>query len=230
MNTPTPPQVPPNVPLTPLGARTPHAHPALYGVIAFFSLVIVAGAAWVLWPDSVVAPTAAPTPSVEAAEWKTYTNAQYGFSVKYPPSVAAGAVATNTDLGSVQNPVPGIYIGPLVFVPLTDGELKNRARESVYTDCPVQSQVTEDSIPYFCIVDLDTTIGAARIRAISVGPEGATSRAFISGGATDVYVDGGSEGYDFGKHGQLTREEYMAILSSFTFLEEPPHSPDAPGR
>jgi len=40
----------PPAPVTPLGARTPLAHPGLYSVIGGLIVVIVIGAGWVFWP------------------------------------------------------------------------------------------------------------------------------------------------------------------------------------
>lgn len=76
--------------MTPLGARTPLAHPALYGVIVLLSLVIVVGAAWVFWPKSAVAPEGTPTPSpsvssaAPAHDPSDYLNIDYGLFVALP--------------------------------------------------------------------------------------------------------------------------------------------------
>jgi len=61
-------------PMTPLGARTPHAHPALYGIIAGLALIIFAGA-YLVWADL-------------GGHWPyqtfAYRNTQYGFSIPLP--------------------------------------------------------------------------------------------------------------------------------------------------
>ena len=53
-------------PLTPLGARTPMAHPALYSVTAVLVIIVIAGAAWVFWPHAAVAPEGTPAPSTSS--------------------------------------------------------------------------------------------------------------------------------------------------------------------
>lgn len=172
-----------------------------------------------MWQDTFRVVNSNVVSVLNTSAWKKYTNAQYGFEVKYPPTVTAGALAANSDLGSVQAPVGGIYVGPLVFVPLTNEHVAGKAYASVFsTQCPI-NKASPDTMPYYCNIDLEQTAGGTTVKAISVGPEGSTQRAYLSGGTIDFYVDGGSEGYDFGKHGTLTHEEYIAILSSFRFVK-----------
>lgn len=87
-------------PLTPIGPRTPHAHPALYAVIAVLSLVIIAGALWVFWPRSAVAPapspSATPTGVETGGESVVYTNEEYGLRVSLPDSWDGYGVTTFT--------------------------------------------------------------------------------------------------------------------------------------
>jgi len=84
----------PPAPITPLGAKTPHAHPALYGFITGLVLLILIGGYLVAadlngyWPYSPTmnpeeAPflTASPTPVPAVTE---YTNTTYGFSIPLP--------------------------------------------------------------------------------------------------------------------------------------------------
>lgn len=107
MDTPPPPSVPPHVPLTPLGARTPHTHPALYGVIAVLSVVIIAGAAWLLWPNSAVGPAATPTPLASSSvvvtggsQYVVYTNQSYGLRISLPDSWLGFRVISEEGEGS----------------------------------------------------------------------------------------------------------------------------------
>jgi len=84
--------------MTPLGARTPHAHPALYVVVGFLSAVILAGAAWVFWPRSANAPLPSPSASASPVEsppsaaqgpaaWRPHTDTDAGFSLWYPATL-----------------------------------------------------------------------------------------------------------------------------------------------
>src|SRR5579871_5938041 len=59
------------------------------------------------------------TPAPVNSGWKTYTDTKDGFSFQYPSYVKAGAVAKNSTLGTYSVPVPGIFAGSYVIVPLT---------------------------------------------------------------------------------------------------------------
>jgi len=89
----------PTAPMTPLGARTPHSHPALYGVIAGLALIILAGV-YLVWADlggywpypplsssSEVPPyvfTPTPTPTATPSTGAVYRNATYGLMIRLP--------------------------------------------------------------------------------------------------------------------------------------------------
>jgi hypothetical protein len=85
---------PPSALLTPLGARTPLNHPALYSVIAVLSLVIIAGAVWVFWPTPASEPTPTVTPSAnlstpaDISAWKTFDSALINLSFHHPASLS----------------------------------------------------------------------------------------------------------------------------------------------
>ncbi len=64
----------------------------------------------------------APTPSDTASNWKTYTNAKYGFEVKYP---AAWGVISNTEAGAnIGDPANPDTARMSVFVETEDPEAK----------------------------------------------------------------------------------------------------------
>jgi hypothetical protein len=71
-----------NTPITPLGAKTPHMHPALPYVVAALAAVILVGGYLVfasyqgIWPYSALTPS--PSPSPVGIE---YRSAQYGFFI-----------------------------------------------------------------------------------------------------------------------------------------------------
>ena len=85
---------PPPAPITPLGARTPHAHPALPGFIGGLALLILAGAYLVYadasghWPYSHTTPpveeSPVPTASPSPSPVSEYRNATYGFFIPLP--------------------------------------------------------------------------------------------------------------------------------------------------
>lgn len=83
-------------PMQPVPTIAPHATRwGMLGAVALFAGVIGAGAYFVLnqGPDYAdFVPTYTPRPSASTtptstvpADWKTYTNTQYGFEFKYPP-------------------------------------------------------------------------------------------------------------------------------------------------
>jgi len=95
-------------PVTPLGSRTPHAHPGLYAVIAALSLVIIAGAYWTIttydvFPDITPAPSASPI----APETAVYRNEHYGLSVNLPKDWTGFTVTEEAD---VYAQPPGILL------------------------------------------------------------------------------------------------------------------------
>lgn len=148
--------------------------------------------------------------------WKTYTNAKYGFELKYPPSITVGDPAEDFAFGSVDSPTPGIYVGPLILVPLNEPEIKKAARKFVIdTKCP--DNFRSDGIPFFCTLDLEINNGATSIRAITIGPEGFSSGAYLSGGDTDIFIDSNAVISNSTQHGRLTMEEYTQVLSTFKF-------------
>ncbi|MGC9603417.1 MAG: hypothetical protein ABSF47_03025 [Minisyncoccia bacterium] len=152
------------------------------------------------------------TSQIDTSGWQTYRNEQYGFEFKYStPFPNIGRNALNSELGTVDNPVGGIYFGPLVFVVLQDEQQKTKAEsyfQSVYehglnSSSPIQEQVNN---PY------------VQVRLVSFH---GGSYAFIKGEKYDVFMDGSSGGFDklgsdyFGK---LSHGEMIGVLSTFKFI------------
>lgn len=60
------------------------AHPGLYAVIVLLSVIIIAGALWVFWPESSVTPDISPTPAV-SSDWKLFVSQLLPLQFRYPP-------------------------------------------------------------------------------------------------------------------------------------------------
>ncbi len=78
-----------------------HHHKILYTVIGVLLLLLVLGAAALWQTQKVIAPITQQQQTNPTADWKTYSNAEYGFEFKYP---ATGAVesqehSADTDFG-----------------------------------------------------------------------------------------------------------------------------------
>jgi hypothetical protein len=92
-----------DAPVTPLGARTPHAHPALRPAVISLSVIAAVGiylaAAWSLgwWPLSpAAAPSPSPSPSASPAGVE-YRNDRFGLLVKLPDSWRGFTVVTGQE-------------------------------------------------------------------------------------------------------------------------------------
>ena len=80
--------------MTPLGARTPHAHPALPGFIAGLVLLILAGA-YLVWADMSGHWPYSGNTTVMEEPLTEYRNAKYGFFIPLPADWHGYSVITH---------------------------------------------------------------------------------------------------------------------------------------
>ncbi|MDP3795121.1 MAG: hypothetical protein Q8R13_04325 [bacterium] len=161
-----------------------------------------------------------PTPATDTSNWKTYRNEEYGFALRHPPYLGAGAPSENSVLGTAEEPVPGIYVGTVVFVIAEDDLLKKAtidyfATLKNFADHPEQYQeqvsCVRQAIP-------KPTVSVELLRC---------NRAFyglIKGGSYDIFVDGYSRGFNtvqaemMGEFKNFDKEIGL-MLSTFTFTQ-----------
>ena len=123
--------------------------------LVLVGIVILALGAYFVWQKNLSGTTAPPVASQpvpdETANWKTYTNTQYGFEVKYPPDwkIAETKSSSEVHIKSPSNNQPDISI----FVP--DGI-------RVPSGCPFNTHEIECKI-------LTNKNGTSYIREISTG-------------------------------------------------------------
>jgi hypothetical protein len=176
--------------------------------------------------DNVTPPPVPPAqpeeiPLVSTTNWKVYENDKHVFSLKYPSNLKAGSISDNSVLGTVDAPVRGFHVGPLVLVVLKDPTLKKEAQDyfngvySAATSTPAQGQ----DVAVECKADVITNSGVVSIKSASCTGEGGPAKyAYIQGPAYDVFVDGYSKGYDNQANGEFaSASEYVTVLSTFRF-------------
>ncbi len=143
------------------------------------------------------------TAQAENAGWKTYSSQKYGFEVNYPPAIkVVGIMSENSVLGTYQAPVPGVHIGPLVFV-IRQTNADRQFAES-YLDNYLATADNSANNPDGPSVGCQRqVVNNAAVTAVAcTGEGGAAYYALIKGYEYDVFVDGYSRGF-----GQLTADE-----------------------
>lgn len=157
------------------------------------------------------------------ADWKTYGSQKFGFEVNYPSAIkAAGIMSENSVLGTYQAPVPGVHIGPLVFV-IRQTNADRQFAQSFLDNylATAESPVKNPDGP--SVGCQRQTVNNTAVTAVAcVGEGGAAYYALIKGYEYDVFVDGYSRGF-----GKLSADELGSfednaqinqMLSTFKFI------------
>lgn len=160
--------------------------------------------------------------------WKTYKNNQYGFEITYPNKLNnVGEKAPNSVLGDADNPVGGIYVGPLVFVVLDSNNLRNEARDyfdRYYNYNNLNNATKEEESEeggMTCSSEIIKNYLFTRYVKCH-GGGGGGAYALIKGDEFDIFVDWYSGGFKngFGDIIGLSKEEAKEIISTFKFVNE----------
>lgn len=163
-----------------------------------------------------IAPTASPSPSTdETANWKTYSNEEYGFSFKHPNLIRGGNIAgalTKTEVNKVEM----TFFGPSQLDPgeLNDGISLNFNSGSL--NGKTLEQLVDEKVAQLRYADYPT-------EKISTTIAGINAYTFNSPGLFDehnFYVLKGSNSYLAISY-EITSEKYQEtvdqILSTFKF-------------
>lgn len=149
-----------------------------------------------------------------------YQNTPYGFELTYPTTVAnapqlqtdfanlTGTTAPNSEMGTVQTPVSGIYIGPYVFVVANTPELKSKL----------------DFYNFGRAEKIDNSDADIRFESIN-GPSGPAQYAEIKAkNGLVIFVDGYSGGFgtqlQSGPPGRKDPNILKNILKSFKLTQQ----------
>jgi hypothetical protein len=169
--------------------------------------------------DTPVAPTI-PT------GWKTYTNPN-GLSFAYPSYLApVGVKASNSTLGTYDEPVGGIFAGPYVFVVTKDDAIKKKAKDdfngyakdAFKTKAAAENFINNAQGPAAaCYQGVVTTQGLKTVYCIGEG--GSAFYGLLETDSTVLFIDGYSRGYtdkpidftDFKSQKEV--ENFMATIS-----------------
>lgn len=159
----------------------------------------------------------------QMTDWKTYSSQKFGFEVNYPSAIkAAGIMSENSVLGTYQAPVPGVHIGPLVFV-IRQTNADRQFAQSFLDNylATAESPVKNPDGP--SVGCQRQTVNNTAVTAVAcVGEGGAAYYALIKGYEYDVFVDGYSRGF-----GKLSADELGSfednaqinqMLSNFKFI------------
>lgn len=145
---------------------------------------------------------------IDTSDWKTYRNEEYGFEIRHPANLESG-VSDNSALGTVQNPVPGIYIGPILFVMLDELTLPKAKEEYLSRYISVAESpggsIGGNGPSISCRVELISGIS----EAVSCG--GAGGPAFYAIIEDKIFIQIRAR--------SLNSEERKNILSTFKFIE-----------
>jgi hypothetical protein len=178
------------------------------------------------------APTITDRPATEVAGanqgpagWKTYASLQYKFSVSYPPEFEAGQNSPNSVLGTFQEPVSGIMVGPLVFIPLVNEQLNKLATDYFVAYAneaknPPSDNTSGPSIQ--CAYDDKISATIAIDYVYCTGEGGPASYALIKDANLRIFVDGYSGGFSGEVQvppGRMDQSIIKTILSTFHFLQ-----------
>lgn len=167
------------------------------------------------------------TSKTSESKTKTYTNQQYGFSLKIPQDVTAGTLSENSTLGSVQDPAPGIYIGNYVFVPLTADKLKKESERTLTSlELATKNSLDSEDGPTRACEKTDVqnqnNIPITFYRCNGEG--GASQGAIIHGSKFDIFVDGYSGGFPSHPNQIQNKnfsdyKDFLTALSTFKFIK-----------
>lgn len=218
-----------------MGKFNPH-HP----VTSWVAIVIIAaiGSTWVYfiwasandsWGEEIYPQyrktVAKVVAKIETAGWKTYRDEGYGFQVRHPVRYAStvSTIVGNSVLGTDGSPVPGTTVGPLVFIKADTSEMRKIANDkfNVYWNYASHQESPSNYCTQQTIQNISLNI---RVAACTVGTK-KTNYALVKGKNFDVFVDGGTSGFDkrltdaYGSAGATVSEsELIQILSTFEFV------------